>query len=149
VGTHETVTLLGAVTAQEVALRWPADNLTWISNVHQDEGAVSLLLTTNIGERNTEELAEALFDEFASIERIAWTRLGDTNGVCTAAVYDRSPETIAEALDLVIKVSTGRNQWHLARDAVREQADVPVQTWYEITDGESVVQTHPRENTPY
>jgi len=145
---HETVTLVTDLSAHEVAAGWPADDRTWIRNVRRADGAVSCLLTSHVG-REPGAFATALLEGFPAVERLAWTQLQTTEGTCLAEVYERAAEHRRSPVERVVRVSTGVNYWPLARDAVREQADVPVQTWYEITDGDSDIRTVPREETPH
>ncbi|WP_276261338.1 hypothetical protein [Haloglomus litoreum] len=149
-GTHETVTFRTDMTAHEVAANWPADDLTWMRNARHHDGAFSCLLTSHVG-REPEALAAALLDGFPSVERVAWTQLQNTEDACLAVVYERPPPHEADAVDAwrVLRVASGPFYWDLARDAVREQTGIPVQTWYEITDGDSDIRTMPREETPY
>lgn len=147
-GMHETVTLVTDLSAHEVAAGWPADDFTWINNVRRAEGAVSCLLTDKIGP-DSGEFAEMLLNGLPAVERIAWTQLHNTSDSCVAEIYERAPDHVPESTKRVLRVSAGIDCWHLARDAVREQGGVPVQTWYEIIDGESDIQTIPRDETPY
>lgn len=147
-GTHESVTLVTDLSAHEVAAGWPADDLTWINNVERTDGAVSCLLTDPVGP-DAAELAETLLEGFPTVERVAWTQLQNTSDSCVAEVYELAPKRVPESIDRVLRVSAGTSYWYLARDAVREQANVPVRTWYELTDGESDIQTVPRDETSY
>lgn len=147
-GMHETVTLVTERSAHDVAADWPADDWTWINNVNRDDGAVSCLLTSHVGTEQ-EEFVTTLLEGLPSVERVAWTQLHNTTDSCVAEVYERAPDHASEPIERVLRVSAGVDYWRLARDAVREQAGVPVQTWYEIIDEKSDVQTVPREETPY
>lgn len=147
-GMNETVTLVTDLSAHEVATGWPADDFTWISSVHDAEGAVSCLLIDHVGP-DPEEFAETLLNGFPEVERIAWTQLHNTSDSCLAEVYERAPDYAPESIKRVLRVSGGVDYWYLARDAVRDQVGIPVQTWYEIIDGEPDIQTTPRDKTPY
>ena len=147
-GMNETVTLVTDLSAHEVAAGWPADDFTWITNVQRTDDSVSCLLIDNIGP-DPEEFAETLLNEFPETERIAWTQLHNTSDSCVAEVYERAPNYARESTKRILRASAGVNYWYLARDAVREQLDIPVQTWYEIIDEEPDIQTTPRDETPY
>ena len=147
-GMHETVTLVTDRSAEAVAAQWPADEWTWIQNVQRSEGAVSCLLTANVGP-DAEALATALLEGMPAVDRVAWTQLHNTSDSCVVAVFERAPSYEREPVKRVLRVAGGVDYWRLARDAVREQADVPVMTWYEIIEEPSDVQTVPREETPY
>ncbi|MFC3960058.1 hypothetical protein [Halovivax cerinus] len=147
-GMNETVTLDTELSAHEVAAGWPADAFTWINNVRRADGAVSVLLTDTVGP-DPEPFAETLLDGFPAVERVAWTQLHNTSDGCVVEVYERAPEYVSEPTMRVLQVAAGTNYWRLARDAVREQCGIPVQTWYEIIDGDADIQTVPRDETPY
>jgi hypothetical protein len=147
-GMNETVTLVTDLSAHEVAAGWPADDFTWINSVQRTNGAVSCLLIDNIGP-DSEEFAKTLLNGFPETERIAWTQLHNSSDSCLAEVYERAPDYARKSIKRVLQVSAGVDYWYLAHDTVREQLGIPVQTWYEIIDGESDVQTTPRDETPY